>query len=278
MSPELTESRVRELAREEIRAAAQPVASKPVAGEWTEDNPFGDKAWRRLIDGRTMLIVDNWRPNIGCAWRVFQRGGRLTMSGAELASNGGDAYQNARDAADAWARDNAHLLDWTLPPAPVQPVAPREECDHAACLSAHPGRSRCCACEEPLSGAPAVPQPAPNDNGDTSLAYACGAVAAAAVAIVDPTQPSDMVFRVVRDALAANGATHPAPDSWHDAVTWIEGWGTEQPAPSATVDEVIDAVRYNGRGMVVTDRLRAALSTLSPAQLRGMVDAIGGGK
>jgi len=46
----------------------------------------------------------------------------------------------------------------------------------------------------------------------------------------------------------------------------------------ADADEVIDAVRYNGRGMVVTDRLRAALSTLSPAQLRGMVDAIGGGK
>jgi len=224
----LTEARVRELAREEIRAAA----SKPVAGEWTEDNPFGDKAWRRLIDGRTMLIVDNWRPNIGCAWRVFQRDGKLTMSGAEFASNGGDAYQNARDAADAWARDNAHLLDWTLPPAPVQPVAPRESDAQRF---------------ERLYG--------------EQLNYGI------------------KLQRIIE--AFARGDELPYPDLHHHRILAeirARPPAVPQPAPSATVDEVYAALmRKDGRG-IGHYALRRALSTLSPAQLRGMVDAIGGGK
>jgi len=48
-----------------------------------------------------------------------------------------------------------------------------------------------------------------------------------------------------------------------------------QPAPGATVDEVMAAVEVLDGCAIDENRLRAALSTLSPAQLRGMLTAIG---
>lgn len=228
-----TEARVRELAREEIRAAAKPPA------------PVQPVAPRELTPAEVEECAR-------AGWEAVPSSG---SDGAGWTGYGVDR--------EWWTR----LARWTMRQEPG--ALGFGAFDYAVLAKAAEIRAR----------PPAEPQPAPSEDRDTSLAYACGAVAAAAVAIVDPTQPSDVVFRVVRDALAANGATQPAPDSWHDAAAWIEAWGpsvTEQPAPSATVDEVMAAVKPSWEGAV--DRLRRALSALSPAQLRGMVDAIGGAK
>jgi len=102
-----------ELAREEIRAAAQLVASKPVAGEWLRRD---DDWMERRVNGEMVA----WVSPRG-AWCVTR-----VQDTKPILESACSTVPIAMLAADAWARDNAHLLDWTLPPAPVQPVAPRE--------------------------------------------------------------------------------------------------------------------------------------------------------
>lgn len=192
----LTEARVRELAREEIRAAAQP-ESKPVDGHPVPPCPK-------------------------CASsNVYME--HCLLGGEHFAMRCQRCRYDWRLAVDK------------LPPAPVQPVAPRE-CDHAACLSEHPGQTRCCACGWPISGAPAVPQPAPS----ATVASDWAVRVAEAQRVLDAAQRC----RSTQDGL--NFCCKPIghrEDECHDG-----------------------------------DRLRWSKAALSPAQLRGMVDAIGGGK
>ncbi len=238
-----------ELAREEIRAPVQP-ESKPVEAPATvvvdglkdasipdieymgvaTRQPNGKYHCHAVVGSRLCVVEVSLRPDPNAAQPPAPV---QPVAPREL------TYEEAMEIAKAWMADDSFFRWSAIGDAPRR--------DRVELVRAVARGDVTAVTDEFVTFVksrlpPAVPQPAPSENGDTSLAYACGAVAAAAVAIVDPTQPSDVVFRVVRDALAANGATQPAPDSWHDAVTWIEGWGTEQPAPSATVDEVIDAI------------------------------------
>lgn len=275
MSRELTEVRVRELAREEIRAAAQR-ESKPVLTEWR---------WREALctlggECRTVSEDANWyvaRVHPDGSWHVWSDKDHMLAEGR----SGGHA------AADAWIRANPDKVPAALPPAPVQPVAPREltdkercaDCGKAAVMTHQCGAPCCHRCHVAYhlmagSGCAAwagrkllaeVTGEATDDDGtdDSGGAYgqalnaiqeARGYCSTPGIAWLDEARACVVRFAEIR-------ARPPA---------------VPQPAPGATVDEVMAAVKPSWEGAV--DRLRRALSTLSPAQLRGMVDAIGGGK
>ena len=252
-----------------LRAAGS--GDKPVATEWFVD---GDGDNVRHVTGRLVAYV---RKDLSGTWwwNLHRRDENCDNDQQGRAST----CKAAMAAADAWAREHASELDWQLPPA-AAPQPERIHCTAPDCPwpTSVLGHDTC--------GYGPRPAVAPQPERELTEAELIECAIAARVALTDPPpdgmRPSKGTLDSVRSVLRGIPGVIP---EWDRAVLSTAAAIRSRTAPpvtgetTPTVGQLEDELRKwtGGAYLVDPDKLRALLSTLSPAARREALAAIAGG-